>query len=239
MALREDWADSIVVPFAQAAIPALPVITPVPSVGAPPTSGWRGKRALDLAFSAVLLVLLAPLMVVAALAVKLSSKGPVFFRQSRIGLGGKEFHILKFRTMCSDAEERLLTDRHLHGMYLDGGHKIPCRLDPRVTRVGRIFRTWSIDEMPQLLNVLLGHMSLVGPRPVVHGELGRYGEHLGAYLALRPGLTGVWQTSGRNQIVFPARAELDAWYHVRCSPWVDLKILLKTPLSVLRRQGSE
>ena len=251
MALREEWTDSVLAPLAHdggsaggvvATTSAPDLLPPLRVVQTGPVAvavGWPGKRVLDICCSAVLMLLLAPLMLGAALAVKLSSRGPVLFRQPRVGRGGREFRILKFRTMCTDAEEQLRRDTDLHGMYLDGDHKIPCRLDPRVTRLGRIFRTWSIDELPQLFNVLVGDMSLVGPRPVVHGELVRYAEFVDDYLAVRPGLTGLWQTSGRNQIVFPARAELDAWYRRQCTPLVDLKILVKTPLSVLRRQGSE
>lgn len=232
--LREASSNGTLAPFA-AGSPAvvLPLVQPRK------TGGWPGKRVIDVLGAVVLLVLLAPVMVFAALAVKLSSRGPVFFRQPRIGCGGREFRIIKFRTMCRDAEERLKTDRSLQGLYFNGDHKIPCRLDPRVTKVGRMFRTWSIDELPQLFNVIRGDMSLVGPRPVELSQLPSYAGHLDAYLALRPGLTGVWQTSGRSEIAFPARAELDAWYCDRSSPWLDVKILAKTPLSVLRRQGSD
>ncbi len=118
-------------------------------------------------------------------------------------------------------------------------HKIPCHLDPRVTRVGRLLRTWSLDELPQLFNVILGHMSLVGPRPVLSCEVPQYSNSLEAYLGLRPGITGFWQMSGRSRIAFPARAELDEWYWDVCDPWADLKILANTPLAVVRRQGAD
>jgi exopolysaccharide production protein ExoY len=231
--LREEGLNGILAPFPSGS----------PAIARPlvqnEETGWPGKPLVDVVGALVLLVLLAPVMLLAALAVKLSSPGPVFFRQARIGRGGREFPIIKFRTMCKDAEERLKRDSGLQGMYFTGGHKIPCQLDPRVTRVGRILRTWSIDELPQLFNVILGHMSLVGPRPVEFSQLTSYAGHLDAYLALRPGLTGVWQTSGRSQIAFPARADLDAWYRDRCNPWLDIKIMAKTPVSVLRRQGSD
>jgi exopolysaccharide production protein ExoY len=232
--LREEASSGILSTFAPGS-PAV-VLPLVPTVG---QAGWPGKRMLDVAGALVLLVLLAPVMLLAALAVKLSSPGPVFFRQPRIGRGGREFPIIKFRTMCKDAEERLQHDSGLRGLYFNGDHKIPCRLDPRVTPVGRVFRTWSIDELPQLFNVIAGHMSLVGPRPVELSQVGSYAERMDAYLSMRPGLTGIWQTSGRSGIPFPARAELDAWYQERCTLWLDLKILAKTPLSVLRREGSD
>ncbi len=217
----------------------VPMPLPMPWELTATRSGWRGKRLFDVVVAFLLLVLLAPLMLAAVLAVKLTSPGPVFFRQSRVGRGGRDFQILKFRTMLVDAEQRLLEDGELYGRYLEGSHKLPCRLDPRVTRVGRFFRVWSIDEVPQLFNVLAGDMSLVGPRPVRRTELSHYGGHLDAYLKVKPGLTGLWQVSGRNRIRFPVRAELDALYHAACGPLTDLQILLKTPLAVLLRLGSD
>jgi exopolysaccharide production protein ExoY len=217
----------------------VPLTAPVMWASTERAPGWRGKRCFDVVVSLVLIVLLAPVMLLAMVAVRLTSPGPVFFRQSRVGRGGKDFWILKFRTMLEDAEERLLADQDLYGRYLEGSHKLPCHLDPRLTKVGRFFRVWSIDELPQLFNVLAGDMSLVGPRPVRRSELADYGNHLDSYLSVKPGLTGLWQVSGRSRIHFPARAELDARYRVACGAWTDLRILLKTPLAVLLRLGSD
>lgn len=201
--------------------------------------GWRGKRALDVAGALLLVLVFLPLMVLTALAVKLTSRGPVFFRQNRVGRDGREFPMLKFRTMVVDSEARLARDPELHRMYLENSHKLPCQLDPRVTRVGRLLRTWSIDELPQVFNVLAGHMSLVGPRPVTRDQLPEYGGLSDVYLSLRPGLTGMWQVSGRSQVVFPERAHLDAHYLSACTAWVDLKVLARTPLAVVLRRGSD
>lgn len=201
--------------------------------------GWAGKRALDVALSSLLVVLLLPVLTLIGLAVLLTSRGPVIFRQRRLGLGGREFPILKFRTMVRGAEEQLLADPALRTAYVRGDFKLPNARDPRVTRVGRVLRATSLDELPQLFNVLAGHMSLVGPRPIVPAELALYGDWRHAYLSVRPGLTGLWQISGRNQIKFPHRAEIDAEYVRRCSAAIDLQVLLRTPGAVVRCRGSE
>ncbi len=172
-----------------------------------------------------------------ALAVRLTSRGPVFFRQRRVGLAGRPFSILKFRTMQADAEERLEAEPELFELYLVGGHKIPGR-DPRVTTVGRFLRRFSLDELPQLLNVLAGQMSLVGPRPVRPSELIHYEGLESAYFTVRPGLTGLWQVSGRNEIQFPHRAQLDHRYWERCSLAFDLAILSRTLFAVISARGA-
>lgn len=200
---------------------------------------WRGKRFLDVAATLVLLLVLLPVGTLLAVAVKLTSAGPVLFRQKRVGRGGAEFWILKFRTMRVDAEAQLRSDVDLHRLFVAGSHKIPGHMDPRVTKVGRFLRRTSLDELPQLLNVLAGHMSLVGPRPVERTQLDR--DYIGfeaAYLRLRPGLTGLWQVSGRSTIGFPERAELDTRYMATCSPWADARILARTPLVIFTGLGA-
>lgn len=201
-------------------------------------SSSKGKRAFDVACSGLLLVVLMPLMLLVALAVKLTSPGPVLFRQRRVGRRGDEFLIRKFRSMYVDAEERLRHDVGLLEIYVEQDHKVPERLDPRITRIGHWLRKTSLDELPQLLNVLAGDMSMVGPRPVRSTEVACYGDLAAMYLALRPGLTGLWQVSGRSDVKFPRRAELDADYARRCSAWVDLRILLLTPSAVVRGRGA-
>lgn len=201
--------------------------------------GWLGKRAADVVVALLLFVLTLPLLFLVALTIRLTSRGPVFFRHRRVGRGGREFLMLKFRTMHVGAEERLLSDGALHAVFLENDHKIPSGLDPRVTRVGRVLRRLSIDELPQLLNVLAGHMSIVGPRPVVRAELAEdYRGCEWAYLALRPGLTGLWQVSGRSNVQFPERAQLDVRYVQTCGPWVDLKLVVRTPRAVLIGLGA-
>jgi exopolysaccharide production protein ExoY len=200
---------------------------------------WVGKYFVDVVFGLILLVLFMPVFLLVALAIKLSSNGPVLFRQRRVARGGEEFSILKFRTMQVDAEQRLRSDTELHSHFVGGGHKIPSHLDPRLTRIGRLLRKTSIDELPQLFNVVSGHMSLVGPRPVERSQLPDYQQYESVYLALRPGLTGLWQVSGRSSVPFPRRAEIDAEYLERCGPWLDAKILLRTPLAVLSGRGAD
>ena len=201
---------------------------------------WRGKRLADIVLASVLLVLALPVLVVVALLVGLTSPGPILFRQRRVGLGGAEFPMLKFRTMHVGAEARLRSDLALHTLFLQGGHKIPSHLDPRLTAVGKVLRRLSFDELPQLFNVLAGHMSIVGPRPVERTQLVRdYGSLAPKYEALRPGLTGLWQVSGRSTVQFPARAQLDCYYLDTCGPWTDTKIILRTPLVVFTGLGAD
>lgn len=201
---------------------------------------WLGKRTVDVAMAMLLLVVCVPLFCLIAVLVKLSSKGPVLFRQSRVGRGGRDFSLLKFRTMHVDSEERLRSDAALYDLFLNGGHKIASSLDPRVTLIGRVLRRLSLDELPQLLNVVAGHMSMVGPRPVERSQLVRdYDGYEWAYTGLRPGLTGLWQVSGRSTVQFPERAELDAQYFADRSPWMDARIILRTPIVVFTGLGAD
>ena len=142
--------------------------------------------------------------------------------------------MLKFRTMQPDAEHQLRSNGELLERFTASDHKIPSRLDPRVTLTGRFLRRSSIDEIPQLFNVLAGDMSLVGPRPVERTQLAQYGELRPYYLSMRPGLTGLWQVRGRNRIKFPARAKVDEHYARNCSFLLDVGILVRTPVAVLR-----
>lgn len=196
---------------------------------------WRGKRALDILSAAALVIVLAPVATVAALAVWLEApRSPVLFRQRRVGRGGREFWMLKLRSMQPDAEARLHAQKDLLHHFYNGDHKIPDHLDPRITWTGRFLRRSSIDEIPQLFNILAGHMSMVGPRPVERTQLGQYGDRKHYYLAMRPGLTGLWQVEGRSRVTFPLRAQLDELYACRCSFLMDLQILARTPFAVLQ-----
>lgn len=222
-------------------------VPPIPALVAPEIvahavegRGWPGKRAADLAFSLLLLLVTLPLFLLAAVLIKITSSGPVFFRQRRVGRGGSDFPMLKFRTMHADSEEQLRSDPALYQLYLESAHKVPAHIDPRITKVGRVLRRFSIDELPQLVNVLCGHMSLVGPRPVERSQLIHdYGAFERVYLALRPGLTGLWQVSGRSTVQFPERAHLDSHYLQACGPWIDAKIILRTPRAVVTGLGAE
>lgn len=159
------------------------------------------------------------------------------FGQRRVGRDGGVFRCWKFRTMYTDSEDRLSADPALYERYVTNDFKLEMGGDPRVTPLGRFLRRSSLDELPQLFNVLIGNMSLVGPRPVVVDELEMYGPWKDAYLAAKPGITGPWQCSGRNEIRYPERAMLDAEYLSSWRPARDMKILLRTVPAVLRRNG--
>ncbi len=197
------------------------------------------KRTLDIAGVVPLLVLLALVAPFVAVAIKATSRGPVLFRQTRIGRGGTPFPLFKFRSMYCDAEERLAADQELFESYIDNGFKVPQSCDPRITPVGRILRKLSIDELPQALNVLTGHMSLVGPRPVVPSEVfSLYGDDADAYLVCKPGLTGRWQVSGRSDVTHADRVELDISYAEGWTVWRDLALLVRTIPAVLTGRGA-
>jgi len=197
------------------------------------------KRAFDITGVIPLLVVLALVLPFVALAIKLTSKGPVLFRQTRIGRGGVPFPLVKFRSMYCDAEDRLAADQDLFEAYVDNGFKVPHCCDPRITPVGRILRKLSIDELPQALNVVAGHMSLVGPRPVVPSEVfSLYGDDADTYLVCKPGLTGRWQVSGRSDVTHADRVELDISYAEDWTLFGDLVLLLRTIPAVLSGRGA-
>jgi exopolysaccharide biosynthesis polyprenyl glycosylphosphotransferase len=192
------------------------------------------KRGFDVVVSAVLLVALAPVLAACALAVRLSGPGPVLFRQRRVGRDGREFTLHKFRSMSVDAEQ--LLPGLLHRNQADGP-LFKLRHDPRVTPVGRFLRTWSLDELPQLLDVLRGEMSLVGPRPPLPSEVATYDAWVRNRLRVKPGLTGLWQVSGRHQLSFADYVRYDLFYVENWSLSMDLFVLLRTIPAVLRRSG--
>jgi exopolysaccharide biosynthesis polyprenyl glycosylphosphotransferase len=203
------------------------------------------KRLFDLLLSLVALIFLAPLFSAIALAIKLDSKGPIVFRQTRIGRGGKEFTCYKFRSMVHNADqsayERFL--KEVMHSDSDSAKDQPFRLkngqdDPRITRVGRWLRNTSLDELPQLFNVLKGEMSIVGPRPDMPLSVEGYTDFESQRLQVLPGITGLWQVSGRADTTVRQMFELDAKYVTECSLWMDLKILLKTIPVVISRKGA-
>ncbi|WP_083649034.1 sugar transferase [Cellulosimicrobium sp. CUA-896] len=209
---------------------------PLLHVEAPGYSGPQHvlKRAFDVVGAAVLVLLFSVPLVVTAVAVKVSSRGPVFFRQERVGLQGEPFTVLKFRSMTADAEARL---EDVLGVGNVGVFYKP-RHDPRVTPVGRFIRRCSIDELPQLFNVLGGSMSLVGPRPQVPLEVDQYDDEIGRRLLVRPGLTGLWQVSGRNNLTLEESVRLDLYYVENWTMAGDLLILLRTLRAVVGRDGA-
>jgi exopolysaccharide biosynthesis polyprenyl glycosylphosphotransferase len=194
-----------------------------------------GKRLLDLTLTLALLTVALPVMVFVALAIRLVDHGAVLFRQRRCGLNGRVFTLYKFRTMVEDAEQRFGEVAHLNEM---NGPVFKSRSDPRVTRLGRLLRRFSLDELPQLWNVLRGDMSLVGPRPPIPDEVARYERWQRRRLSMKPGLTCLWQIRGRNAIDFDEWMRLDLEYIDNWSPWLDLKILARTLPVVLSGRGA-
>lgn len=198
----------------------------------------HAKRALDLGVAIVFAPVIVPLGLVCAALIKVTSSGPVLFAQERVGLRGERFRMYKFRTMHVDAERLLQDDARLWQQYVDNGFKLPPELDRRVTPLGRFLRRSSLDELPQVLNVLGGTMSLVGPRPVVPAEIANYGDRRTVYLSARPGITGAWQVNGRSTVDYPERVDIDADYVGSWSLWRDVRILVRTPIAVLSARGA-
>jgi lipopolysaccharide/colanic/teichoic acid biosynthesis glycosyltransferase len=196
------------------------------------------KRAIDIGFSLLVIpAFLLPGLFIAA-AIRLTSRGSIFYREERIGLNGRAFRIWKFRSMHSDADQRTGA-----ALAPPDGHRLHWRMrkqvsDPRITALGSFLRAWSLDEVPQFLNVLRGEMSLIGPRPIVEEELPHYGDRLHYYLCVKPGVSGLWQVSGRSNLDYAKRVELDATYVKTWSLFKDAHILLRTVPAVLRRDGS-
>jgi exopolysaccharide biosynthesis polyprenyl glycosylphosphotransferase len=201
--------------------------------------GLAIKRAIDIVVSLVAIILLSPVMLLSALAVKLTSPGPIFFVQKRLGLNKRMFHIYKFRTMVIDAEARLKDLEHLNEA---DGAVFKIKKDPRITLVGSFLRKTSIDELPQLFNVLKGEMSLVGPRPLQVRDYELFETHCGDWqrkrFSVRPGITCLWQIKGRSSTTFEKWMELDLQYIRTWSLWLDLEILAKTVPAVLRGSGA-
>jgi lipopolysaccharide/colanic/teichoic acid biosynthesis glycosyltransferase len=204
--------------------------------------GAFARRTLDLLVAAALIIVLAPLMIAVAIAVRIDSKGPALFRQRRVGYREREFTVFKFRSMRLDADE----ERHRRyvsaliggGDAETGGEDLyKLAVDDRITPVGRRIRSWSVDELPQLFNVVLGDMSLVGPRPAIPYEVESYPAWYGKRFAVKPGLTGLWQVSGRNERTYEEMVSLDIDYAENRSFLGDLAILARTPKAVLGRKG--
>jgi exopolysaccharide production protein ExoY len=196
--------------------------------------GMAPKRIVDIILALSGIVLLAPLLLICFILTVTTSPGPALFRHRRVGFNGKQFNCLKFRTMVTDGPERLR--ELLEWDPVAAAEWASCqklRYDPRVTAIGSIFRRSSLDELPQLFNVLKGDMSIVGPRPVTEEELEKYTTSIGAYLACRPGITGLWQVSGRSKTTYSKRVACDAFYAGNWSMALDVKILIVTIPSLL------
>jgi len=222
---------------------------PVMDLGEPGVFGWRRslKRGFDIVLASIALVFLSPLLMVIALAIKLTSRGPVLYTQRRIGENGRPFPMYKFRSMQvgTDADvhrrhvARLIQENvTLEEAQANGQHSLKLTDDPRVSFIGRVMRRLSLDELPQLLNVLRGEMSIVGPRPPLSYEVALYQDWHRQRLQAIPGITGLWQVKGRNRVSFDEMARMDLEYIEKQSLWLDLKLILQTPLAVLSGRGA-
>jgi exopolysaccharide biosynthesis polyprenyl glycosylphosphotransferase len=210
---------------------------PLLRVDEPEFTGVRriGKGLLDFTLAALVLLAALPVMLLVGLAVRLTTAGPVFFRQQRVGRNGLPFTMHKFRSMYLDAEQRIEALSHLNE---HDGPLFKMKDDPRVTPVGRVIRRYSLDELPQLLDVMLGRMSLIGPRPPLPAEVAEYGVDVRRRLRVKPGITGLWQVSGRADLSWDDAVRLDLHYVENWSLLLDLQILLRTASAVLARSGA-
>ncbi len=197
------------------------------------------KRVFDVVLSLIGLVLVTPIMLIIAVLIKIDSEGPVFFVQERFGKNLEKFKIIKFRTMVKNADEvlkKLLAENP--DMKREFEETVKLKNDPRITRIGRFLRKTSMDELPQLINVLKGDMSLVGPRPLTDVDVGKYGDNVKIVAKVRPGMTGLWQVSGRNDIDYSVRINFDIFYVKNWSLWLDIVILFRTIPAVLKTEGA-
>jgi exopolysaccharide biosynthesis polyprenyl glycosylphosphotransferase len=193
------------------------------------------KRLFDIVCSSILLLLFFPVILILTILIKLSSKGPAFYRSTRVGLGGEPFFFLKLRSMRTDADSQLAK---LIEQNEKDGPIFKMKNDPRVTPIGRFIRRYSLDELPQFIHVLMGQMSMVGPRPPLPREVQCYDDHTMGRLSVKPGITCYWQVMGRSNLSFEEWVELDLRYIEEMSFWVDLGIIWKTPAAVFRARGA-
>lgn len=193
------------------------------------------KRLLDIVCSVVAMVILCPVWLLIALLIKMDSKGPIFHKRKVVGIGTKEFNAYKFRTMVNKADELLTNDPNLRAQF---SNNFKLENDPRITKIGILLRKTSLDEVPQFFNVLVGQMSLVGPRMIVFEELDKYGDHGNKRVQVKPGLTGLWQVSGRSRLSYKERIKLDMYYIDHQSLKLDFKILFKTIPAVIKGDGA-
>lgn len=194
------------------------------------------KRIIDCIISSIALILLLPIFLIIAIAIKLDSKGPIFFAHTRIGKNGKPIKIYKFRTMVVNAEE--LIKKFTPEQMKEYKKNYKLNNDPRITKVGNILRKTSLDELPQLINIIKGDLALIGPRPVVNAELEKYGENASKFLSVTPGLTGNWAANGRSISAYEERMQLELYYVDNISLKMDIEIFFKTIIAVIKREGA-
>ena len=194
------------------------------------------KRILSILCSVISIIVLSPLFIIISLVVKISSKGSVFFIHERIGFQGKKFKLIKFRTMVDNAEDMIAAFTPEQKKEWEENFKL--KDDPRITKIGKFLRKTSLDELPQLINILKGDMSFVGPRPIVEDELSWYGDNKEKLLSVKPGLTGWWAVNGRSDVPYPERCDFELYYVDRVSFGFDLLILVKTLGAIVRKDGA-
>ena len=194
------------------------------------------KRILNLLCSFVGVIVLSPFFLIISLLIKVTSKGPVFFVHERVGLNGKKFKLIKFRTMVNNAEEMIASFSPEQKKEWEENYKL--KDDPRITKIGKFLRRTSLDELPQLINILKGDMSIVGPRPVVDEELNWYGDKKDKLLSVKPGLTGWWAVNGRSNVPYPERCDLELYYVDHISFALDARIILKTLGAIIKKDGA-
>lgn len=237
-ALLMDSSTALRLPVAK----PLPVTAASPALRSPPHSVSMLSplmlRSFDLTIALITLILFLPLMLVIIFMIKGASPGPAIFCQQRVGRRGEMFPCFKFRTMVVDAQERLAQVlAESEEARLEWARDQKLRNDPRVTPIGAFLRKTSLDELPQLMNIVFGHMSIVGPRPIIEGEIERYGARFDHYCSVRPGLTGLWQISGRNDVSYAMRVRLDSLYARRQSLGLNVAICLKTVPALISSRG--
>ena len=194
------------------------------------------KRVLDIVFSLLGMVILSPFFLLISIIIKLNSKGPVFFVHSRIGEKGKPIGIYKFRTMVENAEDLIKNFTPEQKEEFERCFKLEN--DPRVTKIGNFLRKTSLDELPQILNILKGELSIIGPRPIIQAELDKYGDNKEKFLSVKPGLTGYWAANGRSDTTYEERMEMELYYVDNMSFILDIKIFFKTILAVIKKEGA-
>lgn len=194
------------------------------------------KRTCDIGLSSIGFIILVPVFLLIGIAIKIDSKGPAFFVHKRIGKNGKIINIYKFRTMYEGSEDMFVKFSKKQTEEYERNYKL--KDDPRVTKIGKILRKTSLDELPQILNILKGELSIVGPRPVVSNELEKYGKDKDKFLSIKPGLTGYWQVNGRSLTSYEDRMKMELYYVENRGIWLDTKIFFKTILSVIKKEGA-
>lgn len=194
------------------------------------------KRTFDLLSSTIALIILLPIFLILAILIRVDSKGPIIFGHKRIGKNGKIIKVYKFRSMVENADEVMRNFTAEQKAEFEKNFKLEN--DPRITKVGNFLRKTSLDELPQLLNIIMGNMSIVGPRPIVEKEVKKYGEYADKLFSVKPGLTGYWQANGRSDTTYEERVQMDMFYIDNCSMLMDIKIIFKTFISVIKKEGA-